>query len=171
MEDVTALMASVLDQGQSRLSVDDAQRLFDRINEVFRERVLDLDRHDICLFLPHCLRSRSCPAASDDEGIHCEHCGQCVISGFVSAAEDHGFGVFCVPGGSLLEKLVRKHRPKAIIGVACVKEILLGLRLLWDKGFMFLVFPLEKEGCFETKIRPEPLLALLSTPGPEKKLA
>ena len=164
MANMTTLMESVLEQEHSPLSEDDTLRLFQKINTLFRQNVLELDRRDICLFLPHCLRSRHCPASSDDEGVHCEKCGQCLIGTLISKAENHGFRAFCVPGGSLLENLVIKYRPKAIIGVACHKEILLALKLLWDKGFLFQVYPLEKDGCFETDFNPEPLLSLLTTP-------
>ena len=167
MENMNNLMETVLEQEHSHLSDDDTRNLFQKINTVFRQRVLALDRRDICLFLPHCLRSRNCPASSDDEGVHCEKCGQCLISTLISKAEDYGFLVFCVPGGSLLENLVIKYRPKAIIGVACNKEIMLGLKLLWDKGFLFQVFPLEKDGCFETELNPEPLFSLLTAPKEE----
>ncbi len=164
MENVMTLMDSVFAQKNYSMVEKDMNRLFQEINETFRQQVLALDRHDICLFLPHCLRSRNCPAASDDEGVKCEKCGQCLINTFISTAEEYGIRVFCVPGGSLLEKLVVKYRPKAIIGVACKKEIMLGLQLLWDKGFLFQVFLLEKDGCFETDINPEPLLSLMTAP-------
>ncbi len=169
MENTMTLMNTFLEHKESSLTENDINRLFQEINDTFRQQVLALDRHEICLFLPHCLRSRNCPAASDDEGVQCEKCGQCLISTFVSTAEESGIRVFCVPGGSLLEKLVDKYRPKAIIGVACQKEIMLGLQLLRDKDFFFQVFLLEKDGCFETDINPEPLLSLLTTPITKEK--
>ena len=165
------LMESILEKNNSPSTENDLDSLFYEINDTYRQRILELDPHDICLFLPHCLRSRDCPAASDDEGVQCEKCGQCLISTFISTAEEYDIPVFCVPGGSLLEKLVVKYRPKAIIAAACKKEILLGLQLLWDKGFLFQVFPLEKDGCFETAINAEPILSLLKrVKGKEKTM-
>jgi len=140
----------------------DHEQRFREINERYAQEVLNLDPRDICLFLPHCLRSRSCPAESDHEGIQCRRCGGCTVGTITSAAEVCGVKVFCVPGGSLLEALVRKYRPRAVLGAACAKEILLAVELFQNHRFPLQVFPLEKEGCVETRLCPDPLLDLLA---------
>ena len=50
----------------------------------------------------------------------------------------------------MIKELVKKYRPKAVVGVACHKEILLALEVLWDTRLFFQVFQLDKDGCFET---------------------
>jgi len=108
-------------------SGENSRRLFRQINERFRARILELDSREICLFLPHCLRSRDCPAESGEEGIRCRNCGRCSVGPLFAAAEAGGVRAFCVPGGSLLEKIVRERRPAAVLGVACDKEIRLAV--------------------------------------------
>lgn len=153
---------SVFTRGENALSEGEAQSLFEQINRTHRAYFMDLDRQDISLFLPHCLKSRECPAGTDDEGLHCRKCGRCAMATLVSEAEKSGVRVFCAPGGSLIKALVMKYRPKAVMGVACWKEILLAFELLWDKGIFLQVFPLERDGCFETGVDPEPILSFLS---------
>ncbi len=144
------------------LSAQEAERLFEEVNRAHREAVLDLDPAEACLFLPHCLRSRDCEGRPGEEGLECARCGRCVISGLIDAAEALGIRVFCVPGGSLVEKLARRYRPKALLGVACGKEILLALNTFGSSGVHLLVFPLARDGCFETGFEPQGLLTFLS---------
>jgi len=146
-------------------SREDRERLFREINEANRRAVLALDPQDICLFLPHCLRSRECPAEKDHEGIHCRRCGRCTVGSLVEAAEACGVKAFCVPGGSLLETLVRTYRPKALLGAACTKEIQLAVEMFQDRGFALQLFLLDREGCVETQLSPEPVLELLAAIG------
>ncbi len=152
---------SAFTRGDDALTEQDAMRLFEEVNRAHRPHFINLDRRDICLFLPHCLKNRDCPAGTDEEGVHCEQCGACEMANMVTAAEEAGIRVFCAPGGTLIKTLIKKYRPKAVIGVACWKEILLAYEMLWDTGIFVQVFPLERDGCFETAIHPEALLAFL----------
>jgi geranylgeranyl pyrophosphate synthase len=153
---------SVFTRGENALSEREAKSLFREINQTHLPYFMNVDRQAISLFLPHCLKSRHCPASSDDEGVHCEKCGQCVMAHLVAAAEEAGIRVFCAPGGTLIKALIKKYRPRAVIGVACWKEILLAFELLWDSGIFLQVFPLERDGCFETSVNPEQLVSFLS---------
>ncbi len=150
------------------LTENGIESLSREINQAHLPYIMNLDARDICLFLPHCLRSRDCPASSDHEGIICEKCERCDIARLVSEGEARGLRVFCVPGGSLIETLVKKYRPKAVVGVACSKEITLALQLLWDKGIFVQAFPLERDGCFQTSVKLETILAFLSHFSPRR---
>lgn len=163
MEELTALGADRLPEGTAGgLSQREAERLFEEVNRTHREAVLGLDPAEACLFLPHCLRSRDCAGRPGEEGLECARCGRCVIAGLVEAAEALGVRVFCVPGGSLVERLARQYRPKVLLGVACGKEILLALNTFGSSGVFLQVFPLSRDGCFETGFDPQGLLAFLS---------
>ncbi|MEW6442985.1 MAG: polyprenyl synthetase family protein [bacterium] len=140
----------------------DAERLFAQINRAHRPHVLALDPREAALFLPHCLKSRDCVGTNGEEGLRCARCGRCAVAGLLEEAEATGVQAFCVPGGSLVAKLVEKHRPRALIGVACQKEILLALKLLHNRGVLFQVFPLDRDGCFETALDASPLRDLLT---------
>ena len=92
---------SVFTRGEGALSEEEAERLFDEINQKHLPYFMNVDRQDICLFLPHCLKGRDCPATTDDEGIHCETCGSCAMANLVTSAEAAGSRVFCAPRGTL----------------------------------------------------------------------
>lgn len=153
---------SVFTRGENALSESEAENLFRQVNQTHLPYFMKVDPQDICLFLPHCLKNRNCPASTDEEGLHCERCGSCAMAALVTAAERAGIRAFCAPGGRLIKSLIKKYRPRAVIGVACWREILLAFELLWESGIFLQVFPLEKEGCFETSVDATPVLSLLS---------
>ena len=120
------------------------------------------------LLLPHCLRdSKKCQATYGPDGLECKACKPtCPINRLRRAAEEAGYGGVCVaPGGSLAVEYVRKHRPRAIVAVACQKELEMGLEevtklgqdLGWDAP-VAMVIPLLKDGCVDTQVDVEKAL-------------
>jgi len=120
------------------------------------------------LLLPHCLRdSQQCRATYGPDGLECKACKPtCPINRLRRAAEEAGYSGVCVaPGGSLAVAFVRKHRPRAIVAVACQKELDMGLEevarleqnLGWDAP-VAMVIPLIKDGCVDTQVDVEKAL-------------
>lgn len=105
------------------------------------------------LFLPHCLRdSRHCKAKSTEEGLQCRHCGKCEISELIGISKELGYAnAFVVPGGSLVQKLVRKHKPKATVGICCYHEANLAFDALKGTKIHPQVVLLLQDGCKDTK--------------------
>lgn len=102
------------------------------------------------VFFPQCLRAANCPSKLSPDGMQCIDCGNCEIGQAKKTAEDLGYKVFIVPGSSFIRRLVRKHRPSAILGVGCITEIKAGLEMceklnLYGEGLV-----LEKAGCVST---------------------
>ncbi|MFA4955858.1 MAG: DUF116 domain-containing protein [Candidatus Methanoperedens sp.] len=102
------------------------------------------------IFFPQCLRAANCPSKLSSEGMQCINCGNCEVGKAKKTAEDLGYKVFIVPGSSFIRRLVRKHKPSAILGVGCVTEIKAGLEMceklnLYGEGLI-----LEKAGCVST---------------------
>ncbi|MCX9084310.1 MAG: DUF116 domain-containing protein [Candidatus Methanoperedens sp.] len=102
------------------------------------------------IFFPQCLRAFNCPSKLSSEGMQCISCGNCEVGDAKKAAEVLGYKVFIVPGSSFIRRLVRKHKPSAILGVGCITEIKAGLEMceklnLYGEGLV-----LEKAGCVAT---------------------
>jgi len=102
------------------------------------------------VFLPQCLRSSRCPAHLTPEGLKCRSCGQCTIGQSHLLLEQLGYRVFVVPGSSFIKRMVRKYRPKAIIGVGCLSEVKEGIDMADKIGLLAMGVVTAKEGCVET---------------------
>jgi hypothetical protein len=104
------------------------------------------------IFLPQCLRSARCPAHLTPEGLKCQSCGQCTIGQMHLLLEEMGYRVFVVPGSSFIKRMVKKYRPKAIIGVGCLSEVKEGIDIANKIDLVAMGIVTTKEGCVETLV-------------------
>lgn len=104
------------------------------------------------IFMPQCVRSIECPAKLTPEGIKCVDCGRCDVGAAKKFSEGMGYRFFIVPGSSFIKRIIRKYRPKAIIGVGCQMEIKEGLVLCHSQDIPAIGVPLSKAGCVSTTL-------------------
>jgi len=102
------------------------------------------------IFMPQCLRSSQCPANLTPEGLKCKNCGQCSVGEARIMLEQLGYRIFIVPGSSFIKRMVKKYRPKAIIGVGCLTEVKEGVEMADKMGLVVMGVVTLKEGCVET---------------------
>lgn len=104
------------------------------------------------IFMPQCLRSSQCPAHLTPEGLKCKNCGQCSIGEARILLERLGYRIFIVPGSSFIKRMVKKYRPKAILGVGCLAEVKEGIDMADKMGLVVMGVVTLKEGCVETVV-------------------
>ncbi|MCX7704589.1 MAG: DUF116 domain-containing protein, partial [Planctomycetota bacterium] len=92
-------------------------------NRLNSERYYKVGISDKIVILPQCLRDRDCKAKIDSKkGIECLNCGKCVVGRLKGAFPS--LRVFVIPGGTFAKRVVEAENPKAVLGVACVMELL-----------------------------------------------
>lgn len=104
------------------------------------------------IFLPQCLRSISCPADLTPEGLRCKRCRRCTVGEAMDVLEELGYQVFIVPGSSFIKRMVKKYRPRALIGVGCLAEVKEGLEMADRLDLVGIGVVTLKEGCVETLV-------------------
>ena len=124
---------------------------FENTNKRNQEKFKSVPYNERIIFIPHCVRSRECQANNSEQGWLCINCGKCNIGEFKKKAERIGYKVFIVPGFSLVKKLIKKHKPKAIVGISCEHEMDIAQDRLDDKLITQCLL-LLKEGCVETEV-------------------
>ncbi|MGC9020420.1 MAG: DUF116 domain-containing protein [Candidatus Methanodesulfokora sp.] len=111
------------------------------------------------LFLPHCSRKHMdsrCKAVFDESvpSYICQRCSSdCLVRAAVEMAEERGYDVYIVPGGSCIPKIIERGYD-AVVGVAC------GMELKLASSFLKIPaqgIPLIKNGCSHTKFDLEAL--------------
>jgi hypothetical protein len=124
-------------------------KLHNQMNKNAFEKIPIAER---AIFLPQCLRSSRCPAHLTPEGLKCRSCGQCTIGQTHLLLEKMGYRIFVVPGSSFIKRMVKKYRPKAIIGVGCLSEVKEGIDMADKMGLSVMGVVTAKEGCVETLV-------------------
>lgn len=106
------------------------------------------------LLLPQCLRNPECPAPQKEIGYICQQCGpDCQVNKLSQEAKRLGYkGSFILPGGSMIPKLIAKTQPKAVMGISCEEEALLGILALDKHGIVTIGVLLTRDGCFNTAV-------------------
>ena len=119
-------------------------------NSLYRDEFKQIPVEHKLVFLPQCLRnSAKCKATVTNYGYKCQHCGSCKINKIVKAAEKRGYKTFIVPGGSMVFKVINEYKPQAVLGVACMKELLMAVEELKIPSQ---TVELTKDGCINTDV-------------------
>ncbi len=114
------------------------------------------------VFFPQCLRSVECSARLTPDGIRCVSCSKCDLGSVIPVLEQAGYRVFIIPGSTFIKRMVKKYKPKAMIGVGCITEVKEGLELGRRISMTRLGVVTLKDGCVETTMDYEELLETAS---------
>jgi hypothetical protein len=121
-------------------------------NYINRKKFHSIPHDSRFIFMPQCVRSTECPAKLTPEGIKCTGCGRCKVGDVKKFAEGLEYQFFVVSGSSFIKRIIKKYRPKAIIGVGCHMEIKEGLDLCHSYDIPAIGVPLLKAGCVSTTL-------------------
>ncbi|MFW6110919.1 MAG: DUF116 domain-containing protein [Thermoproteota archaeon] len=153
------------------LNFSDAVILLEDFLDIQAKNIIEREKfiqaNERALFLPHCSRKymdNRCKAVFDPEipSYICSHCSpDCQINQAVSFAEQKGYDVYILPGGSCIPKILDAHHYDGVVGVACGEEIKIGRNILKDRGITRQSAPLVKNGCAQTSFNIESLFELL----------
>ena len=133
------------------------------MNKVFLNNFKKTEYADRALFLPQCLRNQECSAKLGTDGIACVKCARdCGVKEAKIAAEKLGYRVFIVPGGGFIRRIAAKYKPKAVVGVACLPEVMMGMDSMNKAGLPNQGVVLLRSGCLNTKADMAELTAALA---------
>lgn len=114
------------------------------------------------VFFPQCLRSRDCPAHLTPDGLKCVSCGRCGLGRAVPALNKAGYRTFIIPGSTFIKRMVKKYKPKAMIGVGCMMEVKEGLQMGRKISMTTIGVVTKSDGCVETTMDYEELMEVAS---------
>jgi len=123
-------------------------------NKLNEEEFKQVPKNERIILLPHCLRHKDCPCKYNEFGLVCDGCEieECQIFRIRKLAKERGCETYVLPGGSMVKKIVKEKRPKAVIGVACYEEANLGMDKLKEVGIPCQAVLLLKDGCKDTLV-------------------
>ena len=82
----------------------------------------------LLLLLPHCLQNFECPHRVTSEVRNCRRCGGCEIADLITMCDAYGIKMSIATGGTLARRVIVETRPKAIVAVACERDLTSGLQ-------------------------------------------
>jgi hypothetical protein len=136
-------------------------------NRLVKWRGIKVRPDEILLLLPHCLHKQSCPQNVVHSLDECRRCGQCSVGALAAIRDDLGV-VACVAGGGR-EALAHTRRPgiKAVVAVACEKELVQGILAAFPKPVLAVSNTTPEGPCRNTMADPAAVIkAIASLTGP-----
>lgn len=83
---------------------------------------------EILVLAPHCLQHTSCPYKITVDVHNCHRCGKCSVAGLLHMAEETGVHLVVASGGTFARKLAKAYQPKAIVAIACERDLTSGIK-------------------------------------------
>lgn len=97
-------------------------------NQIIKNRHIKVPPEKLLVVTPHCLQLATCPHKITRDPNNCKRCGGCDIGALVTMAEEMGFHFFVVTGGTLARQTVMKIRPRAVVAIACERDLASGIQ-------------------------------------------
>ncbi len=82
----------------------------------------------ILMLLPHCLQNSDCPFKITIDINNCKNCGKCPIGQLRELGAKYNAVLKVATGGTLARKWIEEVRPRAVIAVACERDLAAGIQ-------------------------------------------
>ncbi|MDY6268481.1 MAG: DUF116 domain-containing protein [Selenomonadaceae bacterium] len=143
-------------------------------NLLFRRRQIRVPASRLLVVTPHCLQLASCPHKITRDPHNCKRCGGCDIGALVTLADEMGFHFFVATGGTLARQIVRDTRPKAVLAIACERDLMSGIQDVYPLPAVGVLNIRPNGPCYNTHVDMELVkkqLEEIIIPEPEEKEA
>ncbi|MGL5714928.1 MAG: DUF116 domain-containing protein [Paraclostridium sp.] len=138
------------------ISKNEIRKVYIKLNnEYIYSNEYNLQPEDVLILIPHCIQKSSCKLKVTTEVKNCKSCGLCNVGDLVRLQDKYNVNVFIATGGTLARKRIKESRPKAVIAVACERDLTAGVQDA-RKVPVLGVFNKRPNGpCVDTKIEVE----------------
>ena len=102
-------------------------------NWIVRARHIKVPLRNLLLLLPHCLQRTACERKVIHDVNSCRRCGACNIDGLLKLRDELGIRSAVASGGRQALGLARDKEVRAIVAVACEKELFDGILAAFPK--------------------------------------
>lgn len=136
-----------------RVEKDEIRRSYCNINNILVENLnIKVNSSELLILLPHCLQNSECEYKITNDIYNCKRCGKCCISDIIELVDSYGIATVVATGGTLARAWVKKVRPKAIIAVACERDLTSGINDI-NKLPVYGVMNIRDHGpCYNTSV-------------------
>lgn len=97
-------------------------------NHLIRMRQVVVKPQQLLILTPHCIQQENCPYKVTKNVNNCHRCGGCQVGELVTLAETYQVNLAIVTGGTLARRVVKKLRPRALLAIACERDLTTGIQ-------------------------------------------
>ncbi|MCK4739409.1 MAG: DUF116 domain-containing protein [Deltaproteobacteria bacterium] len=128
-------------------------------NRMVRQMVQEMARRGkrlapdkIVILMPHCIQYDDCKLKVTREVRNCIGCGKCEVGELVELAEKYEMELFILTGGTVARRKLEEFRPKAVVAVACERDLTSGIQDAFPLPVMAVVNKRPHGYCVDTGV-------------------
>lgn len=111
------------------ISKNEIRKVYVKLNNKYiYSNKYNIKNEEILILIPHCVQRNSCKLKVTTNIETCAKCGLCDIGDLVKLKEKTNVNIFVATGGTLARKIIIDNKPKAIIAVACERDLTAGVQ-------------------------------------------
>ncbi|PBI36409.1 hypothetical protein BGU65_08720 [Clostridioides difficile] len=111
------------------MSKSDIRRIYIKLNnEYIYSNKYNFNPEDIIILIPHYIQENSCKLKVTNDIDNCKECGRCNIGELIKLKEKTNVKIFVATGGTLARKIIMDTKPKAVVAVACERDLTSGIQ-------------------------------------------
>lgn len=131
------------------------QSMIDLINKLVVCHMYTVPAHRILLLTPHCLQQSTCVHKVTYDVHNCKQCGCCNVGDLLAIAKEFGCQFLVVTGGTLARLKVKEAKPKAIVAIACERDLSSGMADVYPIPVIGVLNERPNGPCCNTKVDPQ----------------
>ncbi len=90
----------------------------------------------LLIMFPHCIQWSKCPQKITLDLNECKRCGKCKVKDLIALSEKYGVQLAVATGGRAALERVKADDIRGVIGIACEKELRIGLMAAFPKAIL-----------------------------------
>ena len=131
-------------------------RLFISLNNLLtRLRRVKVSPKNLLLLVPRCLQKNGCAQTLGETIDACKACGQCNVTDLLAIRDEFGIHCSLAAGGREALAFVRDPKVKAVVAVACEKELTQGILAVFPKPVLGVLNIQTNGPCRNTHLDPD----------------
>ncbi len=121
-------------------------------NHLVRQQRIKVPANRIMILTPHCIQLDTCPFKITRNVENCHRCGRCCVGPMLEMAHRYGIHMAVATGGTLARQAVKQIRPKAIVAVACERDLTSGIQDVFPLPVFGVLNERPNGPCFNTRV-------------------
>ena len=146
---VATFLGRLLDVNKERV-----ERSFIEVsNQLIRQKHVKVKPEQLLILTPHCIQLDTCPHKITRDIANCKKCGGCQVGDLLLLSEKYGVHVAIVTGGTLARKVIKTLRPRAVLAIACERDLTSGIQDVFPLPVIGVLNERPYGPCCNTKVQ------------------
>lgn len=121
-------------------------------NHLVKQKSVKVQPDKLLILTPHCIQQENCPHKITRDVANCRICGGCQVGDLYALAQKYNVHFAVVTGGTLARKVIKEIRPRAVLAIACERDLTSGIQDVFPLPVVGVLNQRPNGPCCNTKV-------------------